>query len=132
MKSKIGLLAALLLVGLWASGPALADGLYAEGGISAIAHRGGLQTQDVYILVPHQYADGSTRYDATLVSLPTYWLYDINRVRNPYGALAVGYNWRWDRIDIDIEVRHQSSIAAADHGEDSIGLKLRWYPFGER
>jgi hypothetical protein len=128
----VGLLVGSLL-GLRLCAIARADGIYVEGGVLALVNHGSdHNSETALVATPQKYSDGSTRYTIEEKRFDRYWLYDFNRVRNPYGTLAIGYDWRWDRFDLDLEIRHQSSMTAGDRGEDSLGLKLRWYPFGTR
>lgn len=114
------------------AGVAHADGFYIDGGLSALRSRGSANVRTVTVVTHSSYNSIGERLldgwsEATTVS--GYQPYDINRVRNPYGSLSLGYDWRWNKFAFDFELRHQSSIAAGDHGEDSVGIKLRWYPF---
>ncbi len=59
-----------------------------------------------------------------------WWYYDRTRVDNPFGVIALGYEWqpnpatRWF-----IELRHESSVRTPiDRGEDSVRAGFRWYP----
>ena len=59
-----------------------------------------------------------------------YWRFDVNEVRNPYGALAVG--WSTDperRWSAGLEFRHISSVPVHDGGQNTIELRATWRPF---
>jgi hypothetical protein len=132
-KTAFKVLAGLTLgacLGLCVYALARADGLYVEGGVLALVNHGADGGGSVLVAVPMKSTDGSTHYTLEEKRFDRYWLYDINRVRNPYGTLAIGYDWRFTSFSLDLEARHQSSITVGDRGEDSVGLKLRWYPFG--
>ena len=59
------------------------------------------------------------------------WIYDRNRVANPYGVLAVGLEFEPSRrLSWRVEYRHESSLATRqDLGENSVGAFVRWRPW---
>lgn len=57
-----------------------------------------------------------------------WWAYDINHVVNPYGVLEVGYERPFKQFAIQLALRHNSSIPARDHGQNTAEIGLRWYP----
>ena len=60
-----------------------------------------------------------------------YWTYDSNRVANPYGIVAAG--WSSDparQWAFRLEVRHVSSIAASDDGQNTAAAIVTWRPWG--
>lgn len=64
---------------------------------------------------------------------PGAWAYDINKTRNPYGVLALGYEHEVSaQVRVSLQLRHESSIAMNDHGTNSAQLTLRWKPWGQR
>lgn len=85
----------------------------------------------VLVATPAIYSDGSTRYSITYETFQHMRLYDINEVRNPYGALSFGYDWKWRAVVIDLQLQHQSSIEVGDHGQNTLRLNVRWYPFSD-
>lgn len=65
--------------------------------------------------------------------VPGWWGYDINKTRNPYGIVALGYEQSLNtKVRLTFELRHESSIPAKDHGTDSAQLTLRWKPWGAK
>ncbi len=61
----------------------------------------------------------------------TYWLYDENRTRNPYGIAAIGYDVvdtkRWHAA---VEIRHESSLdTTRDRGVNELSFNVTWHPF---
>lgn len=68
------------------------------------------------------------------VSPPTgrysYWAYDLNVVRNPYGIAEVGIETDPSRsLQLQLALRHVSSLPARDHGINSMEVRLKWKPF---
>lgn len=59
-----------------------------------------------------------------------YWRYDIAQVKNPYGVLEVGWHKDFGPIALEFAGRHESSIPVNDFGQNTLELRLRWYPFG--
>ena len=66
-----------------------------------------------------------------------YWLYDYNRVENPFGVAEIGWSRQLGRWDFEIAARHISSIAVDIHaggfqdqyGTNTFEARLRWYPW---
>lgn len=49
---------------------------------------------------------------------------------NPYGRLALGYQIEFKSITLSLEAAHTSSLETnTDRGVNSVGLRMRWYPF---
>lgn len=58
------------------------------------------------------------------------WIYDLNKIDNPYGIAAVGYSIEFKHLQWDIQFRHQSSIATGqDMGENTTVLSFSWHPW---
>lgn len=56
--------------------------------------------------------------------------YDQNRVANPLGIFAMGYEWETSRtVTMKMEYRHQSFIPVDDIGQDSVQFTVTWRPF---
>lgn len=120
----------LLSIASLFAAPSFADGFYLEGGAVYMQQQEERAPSTVLVATPHLYSDGSTRYDLEYRSFRNDRLYDINNVRNPAGSFALGYDWRWRIIAIDLQLQHQSFFAVGDHGQNTVRLNLRWYPFG--
>ena len=59
-----------------------------------------------------------------------YWYYDINRVRNPYGSLELGWSAELSRwVTFSVNVRHESSVPKKDFGRDQFGVAITWRPW---
>jgi hypothetical protein len=108
-------LAALLACFSW-------SGLYIDGGLQY--HDSGVErsetiTRPLSIHVP--YVDLETEQ----VSYRQW-----NDRRNPYGALAVGYEIEFRSVSMRLEFSHASSLATGDdRGLNSASFMLRWRPF---
>lgn len=61
----------------------------------------------------------------------TYWMYDQNQTKNPYGIAAAGYELLDSKkLRIAVEFRHESSIATGkDHGLNEGVILIIWRPF---
>ncbi len=60
----------------------------------------------------------------------TYWLYDENEVRNPYGIVELGFEHNYGRWNVSLAGRHISSLTTAkDHGTNTIEFNVRVHPF---
>jgi len=57
-----------------------------------------------------------------------YWLYDVSQVRDPYGVAEIGYHRDYGHFALELASRHDSSIPARDFGQNSLEVRLRWYP----
>lgn len=108
---------------------AQADGFYIEGGFAAMEKQSAPYSAEYSFPVLDSSINGIPHYTTETITATNYRHYDINDVRNPYGALSMGYDWRWRIIVIDLQLQHQSSIAAGDHGQNTLRLNVRWYPF---
>lgn len=110
-------------------GAAQAEGFYIEGGLAAIDQPNAKKTMTYNYTGVVTGPNGEiTSYQAS-TQAAGYHHYDINDVRNPYGALSIGYDWRWRAVVIDLQLQHQSSLEVNDHGQNSLRLNVRWYPF---
>jgi hypothetical protein len=62
-----------------------------------------------------------------------YYLTDINRVYNPYGNLEVGLEFGGDDDNMPFTytfaLRHESSIPAADYGQNTVEFRIKYHPF---
>lgn len=62
-----------------------------------------------------------------------YWMWDINKVVNPYGTVEIGYDRPFGRrFDVKFDVHHISSIPVNDQGQNTAEISLRWYPWRDR
>jgi hypothetical protein len=129
MIKRIGCCCMAVLIA--AASMARADGVFVSGGLSAMREFSALPAQTLLVAVPTKAVNGATTYTLTEYSFPRFYRFDINEVRNPYGSIAIGYDWHWTGWRIDLQIQHESSVTANDHGRDSIGLQVRWYPFGQ-
>lgn len=60
----------------------------------------------------------------------TYWRWDINEVHNPYGVIEIGLETDpMSRWQLQLALRHASSIQVNDRGINSAELRLKWKPF---
>lgn len=67
----------------------------------------------------------------------TYYRYDINDVRNPYGIAEIGYAQTLGRWSFEVAARHQSSLGVdyachcfnEQRGSNQIEVRVRLYPF---
>ena len=59
----------------------------------------------------------------------TYWLYDITSVHEPYGVLEGGYSRSFGRFTLEFAGRHESSIPVADFGQNSLEIRVKWFPW---
>jgi hypothetical protein len=105
-----------------------ADGFYIDGGLAILQSRSAPPIVEYPFTVLELQENGFTLHNETRSYYLNY-AYDITRVRNPYGTLAIGYDLSFKNLTFDLQVLHQSSIAVDDRGQDSIRLSLRWYPF---
>jgi hypothetical protein len=105
-----------------------ADGFYIESGLAALDHGDRVTYKTYEAIGSGMNQDGVYGYYFH-VAVPNYLHYDLNEVHNPYGALSIGYDWKWRAVRIDFQLQHQSSIKVNDHGQNSIRLNVRWYPF---
>lgn len=71
---------------------------------------------------------GETIYEGPF---PGVYRYDINRTRNPYGVLALGYQFDLSRkLQLTLKLQHESSLSTGrDRGTNSAQLVMRWSPF---
>lgn len=106
------------------AGMAHADGFYVEGGLSMMEKLG----LPAFTNYSFGVDDHGTVTPVTVTSA-RFRRYDINDTHNPYGALSFGYDWRWRAVMLDLQLQHQSSIEVGDHGQNTLRLNLRWYPF---
>lgn len=108
-----------------------AAGFYIEGATSYVrAH----PPEQVYVTKQTQVLygtlNGEPLYLPVTYDYPvTLHAYDFAYMANPYGRLALGYDWRFPKVTFDLQVMHQSSIVAGDRGFESVSLSVRWYPF---
>jgi hypothetical protein len=59
-----------------------------------------------------------------------YWQFDITRVQNPYGIVAVGFEHDWGQWNVSIQGRHMSTTTTGlDHGQNTVELSVRVHPF---
>jgi len=58
-----------------------------------------------------------------------WWYYDITHVRDPYGVVEGGYSRSFGRFALEFAARHESSIPAADFGQNTLEMRIRWYPW---
>jgi len=80
----------------------------------------------------HLYIAAGMGYVRETPALPAHYVYpyDQNRIANPLGIFAVGYEWEPTRtITIDAGYRHQSFIPVDDIGQDQFQLTVTWRPF---
>lgn len=72
---------------------------------------------------------GETIYEGPF---PGVYRYDVERTKNPYALVALGYEFDLSRrLRLQFKLQHESSLATGrDHGTDSAQLVLRWKPFG--
>lgn len=62
----------------------------------------------------------------------TFWKWDITQVVNPYGTVEIGLDEALNRrLDLEIALRHISSIPVNDFGSNTAEIRLRYYPFRE-
>jgi hypothetical protein len=67
----------------------------------------------------------------------TFWLYDINRVENPYGTAELGWSIPYGKWSFELAARHVSSIAVDIHarsfdaqwGTNTVEVRVRWQPW---
>lgn len=108
-----------------------ADGFYVEGSLAALDHPTA-RAPHVFdgLYLRRKTNSGAASYAPTTVTVDNPRTLDISDVRNPYGALAFGYDIKWRAIVIDLQLLHQSSLATnEDRGQNSVRLSVRWYPF---
>jgi hypothetical protein len=80
----------------------------------------------------HLYLNGGVGYVQEVPERPASspYKWDQNRVANPLGIFAMGYEWETSRtLTTKMEYRHQSFIGVDDLGQDSIQLTVTWRPF---
>lgn len=67
----------------------------------------------------------------------SYYAFDINDVRNPYGIAEIGWSNSYGRWNFEIAARHISSLAVDvnygdfkhQFGMNTAEVRVRWFPF---
>ncbi len=72
--------------------------------------------------------DGFEKVEGTNIVIERWRAYDVNKMKNPYASIMVGYKWQLKtNFELGLSVRHESSIATSkDRGINDLRLSLRW------
>ena len=55
--------------------------------------------------------------------------FDRPKARNPYGDLAIGYDFEYSKVTAGFRLWHRSAIMEGDRGEEGLTFNVRWYPW---
>lgn len=105
-----------------------ASGFYLEGALSGIRAKD--RTEMATIV--NEYHLDALRFpvmDSFYQDRVSFQTFDRPKANNPYGDLAIGYDFEYTKTVVGFRLWHRSAIMAGDRGEEGLTLSVRYYPW---